>query len=95
MNAFESGLEKAGIPHQITVYEGQPHAFVRDKEQVEAGGSAAEAWNEMLTFLDENLKKESAQSIHNSSLDYETRFAWRYYLALAFEHAFGGASHVH
>ena len=95
VNAFESGLELAGIPHQITIYEGQPHAFVSDKEKIEAGGAPTEAWNEMLTFLEENLKNKSAQSIHTASLDYEVPLEWRYYLALAFEHAFGGTSHVH
>jgi carboxymethylenebutenolidase len=95
VNAFESGLEQAGIPHQVTIYEGQPHAFVSDKEQIEAGGAPAEAWNEMLTFLEENLKNRSAQSIHRASLVYETSFVWRYYLALAFEHAFGVTPHVH
>ena len=95
VNDFESGLEQAGIPHQITIYVGQPHAFVSDKEQIEAGGAPAEAWNEMLTFLEENLKNRSAQSIHSASLVYETPFVWRYYLALALEHAFGVTAHVH
>jgi carboxymethylenebutenolidase len=95
VNAFESGLELAGIPHQITIYEGQPHAFVGDKEQVEAGGAPAEAWNEMLTFLEENLKNKSAQSIHGFSLSYRAPFVWKYYLALVFEHAFKATSHIH
>lgn len=95
VNAFESGLERAGIPHQITIYKGQQHAFVSAKEKIEAGGAPAEAWNEMLTFLEENLKNKSAQNLHSISRTYETPFVWRYYLALAFEHAFGIASHVH
>ena len=95
VNTFESGLEQADIPHQITIYEGQPHAFVSDKEQIEAGGAPAEAWNQMLTFLEENLKNKSGQTTRSASLTYETPLVWRYYLALAFEHAFGEARHVH
>ncbi|HET9906390.1 MAG TPA: dienelactone hydrolase family protein [Anaerolineales bacterium] len=95
VNAFESGLEQAGIPHQITIYEGQPHAFVSDKEKIEAGGAPAEAWNEMLEFLEENLKNKASQNMDSAPLVYKAPFTWRYYLALAFEHAFGEASHVH
>lgn len=95
VNAFEIGLEQADIPHQITIYEGQPHAFVSDKEQIEAGGAPAEAWNEMLTFLEVNLKNDSAQNSPGSLIAYEPPFVWRYYLALAFEHALGITSHVH
>ena len=53
------------------------------------------AWNEMLTFLEENLKHDSAQSIPGPVLAYEAPFVWRYYLALAYEHALGVTSHLH
>ena len=32
VHAFEAGLQQAGVPHEITIYEGQPHAFVTDIE---------------------------------------------------------------
>lgn len=93
--AFEKGLEAAGVPHQITVYEGQPHAFVHDADGIRAGGAQGEAWNEMLVFLDENLKSKTKQSSSAMPFDYHAPFAWRYYAMLVYEHAFGLASHLH
>ncbi len=58
VTALENGLEQAGIPHQISIYENQPHAFMVDADGIKAGGAQAEAWNEMLLFLDENLKSK-------------------------------------
>lgn len=95
VNAFERGLEQAGIPHQITIYEGQPHAFVSDRDRIEEGGAPAEAWKEMLMFLEANLKNTTGRNFHTSSAAYEASFAWRYYLTLAFEHALGKANHTH
>ena len=57
MKAFEDGLQEAGVPHEITVYDGQPHAFVTDMESIRAGGVQGEAWAQMLAFLNENLEK--------------------------------------
>ncbi|MBL8098937.1 MAG: dienelactone hydrolase family protein [Anaerolineales bacterium] len=92
VTALENGLEQAGIPHQISVYENQPHAFIVDAEGIKAGGAQAEAWNEMLLFLDENLKSKSFSS-NKVSFDYAAPFPWDYYLMLVFEHAIGSASH--
>lgn len=95
VDAFEKGLEAAGIPHQITVYEDQPHAFVQDAEGIKAGGAQAEAWNEMLAFLEENLKNASSSRIETASMELHAPFAWGYYVMLVYEHAFGTASHHH
>lgn len=92
VNALENGLEQAGIPHQISIYENQPHAFVTDAEGIKAGGAQAQAWNEMLTFLNENLKSKSFFPNENSFV-YTAPFPWDYYAMLVFEHAFGSASH--
>lgn len=92
VNALENGLEQAGIPHQISIYENQPHAFVTDAEGIKAGGAQAQAWNEMLTFLNENLKSKSFFPNENS-FAYTAPFPWDYYAMLVFEHAFGSASH--
>jgi len=95
VNAFKEGLETAGVPHQISVYDGQPHAFVRDADSIKAGGAQGEAWNEMLLFLEENLKNDSSSNnklVHN---DYHAPFAWEYYIMLVYEHAFGSASPHH
>jgi carboxymethylenebutenolidase len=94
VQAFETGLTGAGIPHEITVYEGQPHAFVTDMQSIRAGGVQAEAWAKMLAFLNENLKGGSSRQIMQS-IAYTTPFPWRYYAMLVYEHAFGTASHLH
>ena len=92
---FEAALAKAGIPNEITIYEGQPHAFITSMEAVRAGGVQGEAWAQMLNFLDANLKQ--APGAHSTGLasTYRAPFDWRYYLAIAYEHAFGPASHGH
>lgn len=95
VDAFEKGLETAGIPHQISVYDGQPHAFVQDADGIKAGGAQGEAWNEMLSFLEQNLRSRSSSMTNIVSLDYRAPFAWKYYAMLVYEHAFGTASHNH
>lgn len=93
VNAFKSALNQAGIPNEITVYEGQPHAFVTDIEAVRMGGIQGQAWAQMLEFLEKNLKQDNASQKSNPSLTYQDSFDWEYYLILAYEHAFGTASH--
>ncbi len=92
VRAFESGLAQAGISHEITIYDGQPHAFVTDIDSIRAGGAQAEAWGQMLRFLETNLKNASG-SRGGQSVAYTADFAWRYYAMLVWEHAFGSASH--
>ncbi|MFC1466467.1 MAG: dienelactone hydrolase family protein [Candidatus Brachytrichaceae bacterium NZ_4S206] len=60
VNAFQEGLKAAGVPHQITVYEGQPHAFVTDMEAIRRGGAPGQAWGEFVRFLDRTLKGASS-----------------------------------
>ena len=94
VRAFEEGLEQAGVPHEISVYEGQPHAFVTDMESIRAGGPQGEAWAQMLAFLNEKLKGEAAnENVRQGS--YNATFPWRYYAMLVYEHAFGSASSHH
>jgi carboxymethylenebutenolidase len=95
VDAFEKGLESAGVPHQITVYDGQPHAFVQDADGIKSGGAQGEAWNEMLFFLEQNLKDNSSSGGGTASMEYHAPFAWKYYAMLVYEHAFGTASHMH
>lgn len=87
VRAFEEGLETASIPHEITVYEGQPHAFVTDIESIRAGGVQGEAWEKMVNFLEEHLKNESSRQ-NDQSLSYNPNFPWRYYAMLVYEHTF-------
>ncbi len=95
VRAFEAALNQAGIPNEITLYEGQPHAFVTDMESIRAGGIQGQAWAQMLAFFEKNLKQDVTSQ--NSSLQqtYHDSFDWKYYLLLAYEHAFGTASHTH
>ena len=95
VNAFEAALAEAGIPHEITIYQGQPHAFVQDAEEIRAGGAQGEAWNQMLTFLDSNLKNTTTLRSDLVSSDYHPPFAWQYYAMLVYEHAFGTGRHIH
>jgi carboxymethylenebutenolidase len=95
VTAFEKGLNAAGIPNQITVYDGQPHAFVQDSAGIKSGGAQGEAWNEMLAFLDQNLKSGSSTNGAGVAAEYRAPFAWKYYAMLVYEHAFGTASHLH
>jgi carboxymethylenebutenolidase len=49
--AFEAGLQAAGIPHEVTVYEGVGHAFVTSIEGIANDPVQAEAWQQFLDFL--------------------------------------------
>ena len=95
VRAFEAGLNQAGIPNEITLYEGQPHAFVKDIESIRAGGVQGKAWEQMLIFFNKNLKQGSTSRQPVQHITYETPFAWKYYAMLAYEHAFGMTSHDH
>src|SRR5262249_17290815 len=57
VRSFEAALTQAGIPNQISIYDGQPHAFVKSIEEIRAGGAQQQAWNELLAFLDQSLKR--------------------------------------
>jgi carboxymethylenebutenolidase len=55
VEAFETALEGLAIEHEITVYPGVGHAFVHP-ETIDAGGAAADAWSQTITFLADNLQ---------------------------------------
>ncbi len=94
VRAFEAGLEQAGVPHTISIYDGQPHAFVSSVEGIRAGGVQGEAWNEMLQFLEETLKRgASAQRAPSALVRANDFIGWGYLWALAWLHAGAGHSH--
>jgi carboxymethylenebutenolidase len=95
VKAFDAALTEAGVTHEITVYEGQPHAFVHDAEGIKAGGAQGEAWEQMLAFLEVNLKSNSTNAHDTLAAGYHAPFAWKYYAMLVYEHAFGTASPTH
>jgi len=93
VHAFEAALSQAGIPNEITLYEDQPHAFVTDIESIRSGGVQGQAWAQMLEFFEKNLKQGAASQNPNPPQTYHDSFDWEYYLIVAYEHAFGTASH--
>ena len=94
VRAFDAALTQAAIPHEVTIYDGQPHAFVKDIASIRAGGVQGQAWAQMLAFLDQNVKNRSGWRAPATAGDYHAAFDWRYYAALVYEHAFGGGSHL-
>ncbi len=95
VRAFEAGLNQAGIPNEISIYDGQPHAFVTSVEAIRAGGVQGQAWAQLLNFLERTLKQGGATGSGIAAASYAPGFDWRYYLMLVYEHAFGSASHAH
>lgn len=83
---FEAGLVKAGVPHEITIYPDQPHAFVTDIEAIRAGGPPGQAWQQMVRFLDASLKGEPQGAREGQGLAYQAPLDLPYYFRLLFEH---------
>jgi carboxymethylenebutenolidase len=50
IEAFDAGLERAGVDHEIVTYPGAPHSFF-DKKQEEFAEASADAWTRVLDFL--------------------------------------------
>lgn len=55
VDAFGAALTAAKIPHEITIYPGQPHAFANG-EAIAQPGPAREAWQQTLDFLARTLR---------------------------------------
>jgi carboxymethylenebutenolidase len=49
---FEIALNAASVPYEITIYEGEGHAFVKDVESIRQGGAQGAAWMQFLAFLE-------------------------------------------
>jgi carboxymethylenebutenolidase len=54
VRAFERALEQQNVDHTITIYDGVGHAFVKSTTY-DQGGTAEEAWNQMVSFLNDEL----------------------------------------
>jgi carboxymethylenebutenolidase len=52
---FEAALNTLDIPNEITIYPDVGHAFLSE-ENYDQPGAAMDAWQQTLTFLEENLK---------------------------------------
>jgi len=55
VRAFEQAMQSRGVRHQVTIYPGVGHAFVKS-DNIGVPGPAQQAWSEMLAFLDKSLK---------------------------------------
>ena len=95
VTAFDEALTEANVQHEITIYDGQPHAFVEGVDGIKSDEVQGAAWAQMLAFLETNLKNKSSAAQQTVMADYEAPFAWKYYVMLVYEHAFGTASHLH
>ena len=51
---FESALNSLGVPNEVTVYPGVGHAFLNESN-FEQPGTAGDAWQQALAFLEANL----------------------------------------
>jgi len=60
VDGLRANLAAAGVEHTISVYPGQPHAFVTGMEAIRAGGAPGEAWEELLAFLRATLQASQA-----------------------------------
>jgi carboxymethylenebutenolidase len=54
VRAFERAMDSRGVENTVLVYPGVGHAFVKSGTY-DRGGTAEEAWSEMLAFLDRTL----------------------------------------
>jgi carboxymethylenebutenolidase len=86
VRAFEAGLQAAGVFNQITVYDGQPHAFVNSVDAIRAGGVQGQAWEEMLAFLETYLKEGVSSRHPVNPTRADDFFGWRYLALLALSH---------
>jgi carboxymethylenebutenolidase len=50
ISAFDAGLERAGVDHEIVTYPGAPHSFF-DRKQEEFAEASTDAWIRVLDFL--------------------------------------------
>ena len=49
--AFEAALERAGVDHEIVIYDGAPHSFF-DRKQEQFAETSADAWERVLAFIE-------------------------------------------
>src|ERR687888_947374 len=50
VEAFDRGLDEAGVEHEIVTYPGAPHSFF-DRSQAEHAQASEDAWRRVLDFL--------------------------------------------
>lgn len=55
VEGFAAGLDAAGVPATIRIFDGVGHAFVGDMATIAAGGAPGEAWALFLQWLGETV----------------------------------------
>lgn len=50
VHTLDENLDKAGIEHEIVIYEGAPHSFF-DRRATEFADASADAWTKLLAFI--------------------------------------------
>jgi carboxymethylenebutenolidase len=95
VSAFETSLNQAGIKNEITIYPGQPHAFVTDMDSIRQGGVQRQAWDQMVKFLQENIQSSTNFSKTTSLVNFTALQDWGYYLRLAMAHFINAGRHAH
>jgi carboxymethylenebutenolidase len=50
VHTLDENLDKAGVEHQIVIYEGAPHSFF-DRRATDYAEASADAWTKMLAFI--------------------------------------------
>jgi len=92
---FEVALNEAGVPNEITIYPGQPHAFVTSIAAIRQGGPQGEAWQQVLDFFKQTLQAQTSSSRAVTSIRADDTFGLDYLALLAFEHLRHGRIHAH
>lgn len=87
VRAFEAGLAQVGVDHQISIYDGQPHAFVQSVAAIREGGPQGRAWAELLAFLERTLQAAPSGRRPVTPVAAADALGWDYLLALAWQHA--------
>ncbi len=96
VDAFRKGLTEAGVRNTVSVYEGEPHAFVRDAAGIAAGGAQGKAWKQMTDFLNDAMKGTRASAPDpDRALVSTPPTPLSSLFALAYEHSFGMGRHGH
>jgi carboxymethylenebutenolidase len=57
VSAFDRGLADRGVDHRIVTYPGAPHSFF-DRKAVDYADESADAWDEVLTFIETHSAQE-------------------------------------
>ncbi len=87
VRAFEAGLKTAGVPAQVTIYPGQPHAFMGSIEQIRQGGPQGKAWTELTTFLKASLQGDAPIKRNTAPAYLADAVDWAYWFQVALAHA--------